>query len=467
VSRAIQDLKAAIALTRFGLGARPGEISLAAPDPEGWLEGQIVGSGGDLSLADSTLTRQRLSALFQNQAEEKVIQTSGLKPEQVAEKLGLLRKQTQAFTAEDFLDRIVLATRTPHGFRERWSLFWCNHLSVSAIKPATAVLCGPYDREAIRPHVFGRFERLLTSSIQHPAMLHYLDQTGSIGPNSVAAVRLRSRASAVRDAGLNENLAREILELHTVGVNGGYGQPDVVEFAKCLTGWTVGAANRPEQTGRFIFRDDAHEPGVRTVLGRQYAESGLDQGLCVLRDLAAAPATIRRLCLKLARHFVSDTPNPDLVRRLVRAWNRSDGDLATVATALVRAPEAWATPAQKFKTPYEWLTSSYRSVDRVPSSFAEIAPTLTNLGQRPFYPPSPEGWSDETAYWASPDGLIKRMAWAERFSGSVANKLDPPTVAKDCLGSRLSPLTAKTIARAGSRREALALLMLSPEFQRR
>jgi len=467
VSRAIQDLKAAIAVTRFGLGARPGEISLAAPDPEGWLEGQIAETGGEMSLADSALSRQRMEAAVQYEADQKEIQMSGLEAKQLAETLALLRRKTQAVTGEDFVDRAVLATRTPQGFRERWSLFWCNHFSVSAIKLATAVLCGPYEREAVRPHVFGRFEDLLASAARHPAMLLYLDQTRSIGPDSPAAIRLRTRTRSARDAGLNENLAREILELHTVGVDGGYSQQDVTEFAKCLTGWTVGSANQPGKVGQFIFREDTHEPGVRTVLGRRYPEAGIDQGLSVLRDLAAHPATARRLCHKLAQHFVSETPPAELVRDLVAAWIESEGDLGAVARALIRSPTAWRPAAEKFKTPYEWLVSSYRAVDRFPSVIGQIAPTLTALGQRPFYPPSPEGWSDEAAYWAAPDALIKRMAWAERFSASVAQQLEPQTVAQGCLGNRLSALTAKTIARAGSRTESLALLFLSPEFQRR
>jgi uncharacterized protein (DUF1800 family) len=464
---AASEMKAAIAVTRFGLGARPGEIETALADPEQWLEDQIGLSDGGAALSETALTGQRMEALRRYQADQVQIQKSGQGAEQVSEQLRTLRRNIQSATAMDFIERARLATATPHGFRERWSLFWSNHFTVSAVKLSTALLCGPFEKEAIRPHMFGRFEDLLTAAIQHPAMLLYLDQTASVGPGSPAAIRLRNRTRAAREAGLNENLAREVLELHTVGVDGGYLQKDVAEFARSLTGWTVGSAESPDRAGQFTFRPSTHEPGVRTIMGRRYAESGLDQGLGVLRDLSAHPATARRLCFKLAQHFVSETPPQDLVGRLTDAWIRSNGDLAQLARTLIRSPAAWRSGAEKLKTPYEWLVSSYRAIDRQPTTYGQIAPTLTALGQRPFYPPSPEGWPDEAAYWAAPDAIIKRMAWAERFSAAVASRLEPVAIARSSLGARMSSLTAKTIARAESRSEALALLLMSPEFQRR
>jgi uncharacterized protein (DUF1800 family) len=461
------ELKAAIAVTRFGLGALPGEIQAAVADPGQWLEDQIAPTGSERAAPGGALTVQRMAALTRYQAEQVEIQKSGQDAEATAERLRTLRRELQAVTATDFLERFKLDALTAQGFRRRWSLFWSNHLTVSAVKLSTSLLCGPYEQEAIQPHVFGRFDHLLASAIQHPAMLLYLDQAGSVGPNSAAAVRLRNRPRGARDAGLNENLAREVLELHTVGVDGGYGQSDVTELARCLTGWTVGDEARPETAGQFVFRANTHEPGVRTIMGRRYAEGGLDQGLRVLHDLATHPATVRRLCLKLARHFVSETPPPDLVGRLVQAWQRSEGDLSELARTLIRTPAAWRPEPQKLKTPYEWLVSSYRAVNRSPKTYGQIAPTLTALGQRPFYPPSPEGWPDEAAYWAAPDGLIKRISWAERFSASVSAQMDPSAVARASLGLRLSPLTERTLARAETRKESLALLLMSPEFQRR
>jgi uncharacterized protein (DUF1800 family) len=459
------DLQGAIAATRFGLGARPGEIEAAAADPKDWLIAQIRPEGADQPPGVQPGSAERLKALQAYRADRKEMrqekaEDSSKVSETQAEAFKAAQKQLYAEIGQEFLQRTQLAASTPASFRERWALFWANHFTVSAVKLQSAVVTGAFEREAIRPNVFGRFEDLLLASSRHPGMLLYLDQAQSFGPDSPAAMR--------RKVGLNENLAREIMELHTVGADAGYTQADVTEFARALTGWSVGGAKEPEERqGRYMYRPFAHEPGARTIMGRRYADEGEGQARQVLHDLAADPRTARRISRKLAVHFVSETPPDALVERLSRAWTGSGGRLDVVAKALVEAPEAWAPAADKFKTPYEFVVSSYRAVGAQPDDISKIAPILTGLGQKPFSPPSPKGWPEEAAEWAAPDAVIKRLEYAKAFGAKAGPLVDPPAVAKDALGGRLGERSRLAIARAESRPESLALLLMCPEFQRR
>jgi uncharacterized protein (DUF1800 family) len=272
---------------------------------------------------------------------------------------------------------------------------------------------------------------------------------------------------AGKPGGLNENLAREILELHTLGVDGGYTQADVTEFARAMTGWSVGGLKDTERTGQFVFRENAHEPGDRLIMGRRYPEVGYDQARSVMRDLAASPHTAHHLAVKIARHFVADDPPPTLVAALARAYQASHGDLAVVAQALVMAPETWSPQPVKFKTPYEFMVSAWRATGAPPDDTVSAVQAMTAMGQRPFAAPSPKGWPEESEAWCAPDGLIKRMSWSETFAARAVGEADPIKLADAALGARLSPLAAKTIARAETRAEGLSILLMSPEFQRR
>jgi uncharacterized protein (DUF1800 family) len=362
-----------------------------------------------------------------------------------------------------------LAAETQNGFAERWTLFWANHFTVSALKTASAPVVGSFEREAIRPHVFGRFEDMLLASSRHPAMLLYLDQAQSAGPNSLAGQR--------RKQGLNENLGREILELHTVGLGAGYTQADVTEFARALTGWSIsrgrdapGAQNDNGPVGTFMFRPNLHEPGGRRVMGRNYAEGGEDQARAILHDLAAHPSTANHIAQKLARHFVADDPPAPMVARLQANFIKTGGRLDALAQTLVDSPEAWAPEAAKFKTPYEFLISSWRAAGQAPDLSApqKFVGSLAVMGQRPFSADSPKGWSDDATDWASSDGVVKRLAWAEQAAAVMAGQgLDPNDTAKSALGARLTPAAAQAIGRAETRNEAFAVLLMSPEFQRR
>lgn len=459
-----KDMMAAIAVTRFGLGARPGEIDAAKADPQGFLTAQIRREGADIPQDGGETAAQRFEQMRDYQQQQRVARQK--KDGETADDAALqAAKAAQVALRDkvgaDFLARARLATNTPAAFRERWALFWANHFTVSSTKQITSVLIGPFEREAIRPHVFDSFENLLVASSTHPAMLTYLDQAQSIGPNSVVGVRRRGAK-----AGLNENLAREIMELHTVGVDAGYTQADVTEFARALTGFSVGRDNEDRQ-GQFVFRDNAHEPGVRTIMGKKYAQGDIQQGMAVLKALAADKRTAHHVCGKIARHFVSDTPPPALTARLEKRWMDTGGDLAQVAKALVESPEAWDPTPAKFKTPYEYTLSTWRLIGAEPSAIERLAPILTGLGQKPFSAPSPKGWPEDAQTWASPDGLVKRMQWAQGFAAVVADRTDPNALAVSALGARLTPPVAKAISRAETRKEAFALLVMSPEFQRR
>jgi uncharacterized protein (DUF1800 family) len=458
-------MMAAIAVTRFGLGARPGEIAAARSDPRGFLTAQIRPQGADQPQTDAESSAQRLSDFRDYQMQKRDAkaaagETGGApKSDPVKDAKKMLRDDTGG----DFLARAKLASTTDAAFRERWALFWANHFTVSATKQITGTVIGPFEQEAIRPHVFGRFEDLLVASSTHPAMLLYLDQAQSIGPDSKAGAYMQRRA---KGAGLNENLAREIMELHTVGVEAGYSQADVTEFARAMTGFSIGRPQE-ERAFQFLFRDNAHEPGARTVMGQRYDQDGQAQALAVMRDLAASPQTARHVATKLAVHFVGDDPPPALVARLEKSFNDSGGRLDDLARALVNAPEAWDPAPAKFKTPYEFAISTWRSVGGQPQAIGKLAPVLTGLGQKPFSAPSPKGWPEEAQVWCAPDALIKRLRFSEAFAAQAADRLDPVEFAQSSLGARLTPPVAKAVARAETRREAMTLLLMSPEFQRR
>jgi uncharacterized protein (DUF1800 family) len=500
VALADQDMRAALAATRFGLGARPGEIAEARKDPQGFLRSQIRRSGADQPAGTAETSAQRMAEFREYRRErkdERLQKVADVRPAPPAPSLpdgapammdaaparreardpvkvvgNMLRQDISA----DFAARAQLGATTDAGFRERWTLFWANHFTVSATKAITGTVVGPFEEEAIRPNVFGRFVDLLGAAETHPAMLTYLDQIQSIGPDSPAAqFQRRGGARGVggfqpavqRTAGLNENLAREIMELHTVGVNGGYSQADVTEFARAMTGLSIGGERDGGTYGLAAFRAQAHEPGARTVMGVRYDQRGKEQAAAILSDLAAKPQTARFVCTKIARHFVADDPPPALVARLEAAWTSSNGDLAKVADALISAPEAWDPTPRKFKTPYEFIVSSYRAAGGQPAGFQQIGPILTALGQKPFSAASPKGWAEDAESWAAPDAIVKRMQFAQAFSAGALRDRDPTAIAAEALGERLRPETATAIARAESRPEGFALLLMSPEFQRR
>jgi uncharacterized protein (DUF1800 family) len=317
----------------------------------------------------------------------------------------------------------------------------------------------------------GNFHDLVFAVERHPGMLIYLDQASSIGPQSAMAQRARSR-NTPRVPGMNENLAREIMELHTLGVRSGYTQNDVTEFARALTGWSIGGVAAPvfQQDvvpGAFIFRPAMHEPGERTIMGRRYGQMGEEQARAVLRDLVKAPATATHIATKLARHFAGDDPPAALVERLSRAFGETQGDLPTLYRVLIDSPESWAPRFLKFKTPWEWAISAlrgsgFKTGDRVP-----VVQMISQLGQTVWEPGSPAGWADVATSWAAPDALLRRVEVANRLATLTADRHDPRELATKLLATPPSPTTRAAIEGAESRLTGLALLLVSPEFQRR
>ena len=439
--------EALVATTRFGLGPRPGELALAAGDPKGWLLAQLTGPIEPLATSEPLPDGRAAMLSFMQ----------GREGEDEA-----LRRQIRREGAATW--RLEAATRTRHAIRtarpilERWVLFWSSHLTVSARqRPVVAGLVGAFEREAIRPNVLGSFHTLLRATATHQAMLVYLDNVRSVGPASTFGQR--------RGSGLNENYARELLELHTLGVDGGYRQADVTELARILTGWSVAPRQRADG-GAFAFLRGVHEPGAKRFLERDYQEAGMAEGEQALSLLATHPATARHIATKLARHFVADEPPPAVVQRLTEAFMTSGGDLAHLAQALVTTPEALALPLVKIRTGNDYLVACLRALDHVPED-PNLVRALTLLGQPPFGAPSPAGWPDTALDWSAPDMLLQRLEWAASLAARHGASTDPEAIFEGTIAPVADVDSRRAILGAGSRAEALTLLLGSPLFQRR
>jgi uncharacterized protein (DUF1800 family) len=495
-----------IALNRFGLGARGGDSPPA--DPKAWLTAQFPRfepRPAPIAAAPQRAEVARALADYIAEAREQRVEqrrsgqgragqrraTMQAEPMQDAtmrpdDNLAGLPDNARRFirqtSRQNYLAMVqartnaALVAEAP--FVERMTHFWANHFAVSADKLVTIGISGLLEFEAIRPHVLGRFRDMLLAVEQHPAMLLYLDQAQSIGPNSEAA-RLRARFArqGQPQLGINENLAREILELHTLGVDSGYSQADVTEFARALTGWTVNGLARGAAAARFIgatgtpgdflFAERIHEPGARAILGRAYRQDGQAQARAVLDDLAADPRTARHLATKLARHFAGDDPPPAMVARLAAAYLRSDGDLPTVYRAIVDSPEAWVAAPPKFRTPWDWSVAALRAIGAREVEAQASAGLLTQLGQPVWRPGSPAGFDDIAASWTGPDALMRRVEAAERLAARTGGAIDARQLAPHVLPGALGEATGQAIARAESPAQGLALLLVSPEFLRR
>jgi uncharacterized protein (DUF1800 family) len=366
----------------------------------------------------------------------------------------------KTFRAEA-LARLQRGIIADSGFAERLVVFWSNHFCVSANKGGLARMwAGSFEREAIRPHVLGRFADMLKAVEQHPAMLFFLDNQQSLGPDS--------RAGQNRNRGLNENLAREIMELHTLGVGGGYTQDDVTSLARIITGWTyAGRQGQLGTPGTFVFNVNAHQPGAQAVMGKIYQPNGVAQGEAVLSDVARHRSTAKFIATKFVRHFVADDPPPALVARLADVFGKSDGDLRLLATALLDSDEAWKAPLTKVRSPYEFLIAGGRLLGQIPGDPTRYLNGLNVLGQPLWSPAGPNGFPDTNAAWAAPEGMKLRLDISAQFASRLADTIDPRDLLELMAADAASPETRRTVERAESRQQALALLLMSPEFQRR
>lgn len=442
------------ALNRFGLGARPGERQRTS-DPRGWLRRQLSG-GPPLVPAPPEAAPDMIAAALRG--------FRMLAGDDKGARQHARRRLIDIATAES---RAALTARvtSDRPFVERLVAFWSNHLCVSTSgKFLVAPLAGSYEREAIRPHVLGRFEDLLLASAKHPAMLAYLDNFQSIGPNSIGA-RFTRRNGQVR--GLNENYARELIELHTLGVDGGYTQQDVQELARTLTGWTIAGVRRGAPAGNigFRFEERLHEPGSRFVLGSRYAEAGVAQGERVIRDLSRHPSTGRFIATKLVRHFVADEPPAAAVDRVALVFRETRGDLRAVAEALVDLPDSWSGEHRKFRTPQDWLVASLRAfaMTDVRDTFAFA---LRQLRHPLWGPQAPKGFGDTVEDWADPDALLNRGELARTFARRAGGaRLDPRTLLDVADVHDTDPLRAMIVDTSIAATDRVALALASPALQ--
>ena len=470
-----------LAASRFGLGRRFDDPAI--DDPKAWLTRQI----GDYDPAPPALAglagREAIAAAYaeyrdERQAMRREANDAAMRDDDPMSDAmrRMARDGFRRHYAEAAGARLAAAVATPTPFAERLVHFWTNHFAVSADKQTVIGFAGNYENEAIRPHIMGKFSDLLVAAVRHPAMLLYLDQAQSFGPDSDFATRVRNRGNR-QAPGLNENLAREILELHTLGVRTGYTQTDVTSFARTLTGLTVaglgrGAGQRlmpaDATPGATLFVDRLHQPGAQTILGKRYDQPGARQAEAVLRDLAVDPATARHVATKLARHFTGDEPPASLVDRLSADFLKTGGDLPSLYRTLIASPEPWGAAPAMFKSPWDWTVSMLRAL-KAPA-FGErqnIAAMFTQLGQPVWRPGSPAGYDDKVATWAGSAALMQRVELASRIAARIGDRADARQLAPLVLADALTPDTAQAIARADSPGQGLAMLFASPAFLRR
>lgn len=445
-----------IAATRFGYG-------LPAPKGSAGSTAEILAllAGPDLIAATFPIAgqAQHLPLLAQLRGLKHAAGTEAEKQvqkEQLTVQLGEMGIQAQKLTFARAVDSL-------DGFRERLVAFWADHFSVVARNFTEIPMPFALVEDAIRPNLAGNFADLVTAVTLHPAMLLYLDQVSSVGPNS-ALGRKRSK-------GLNENLARELIELHTLGVGAGYSQVDVTQMAKLLTGVTYNAEN-----GMF-FEEKRAEPGAETVLGTQYDGEGLAPVRAALRDLASRPETARHIARKLVVHFITDTPDEQLIGTIARAFQDADGDLMAVYGALLSAPAAWGETMLKVRQPYDFLVAASRALGITGANFGPMdakrfrvayPETMAQMGQRFKHPDGPNGFPEAAEEWVTPMGLARRISWAMLQPRRLLDKLpDPVVMLQACLAERASPMLVLAAERAEDEMQGVGLILASAEFNRR
>ena len=450
-------LEGAIAVTRFGLGAQQGEIALASQNPKAWLKDQLT----------ETVLPFPMKGLLTSQGY--ILEKEALSDARKAEKSDEAKfmvtkpfnKRFRAWYEAEQMARFRYGVHTQAPFHERLTRFWSNHFSVSG-RTREVLSAAAHEREAIRPFILGSFKELAQSAILHPSMLIYLDNFISVGPNSIFGMIRRFRRK-----GLNENLAREVMELHTITPKANYTQTDVTEFARALTGWSVAKKKELEELGGKTYFDlKKHEPGSRKVMRKTYLPIGKNQAPAIIRDLCEHPETAKNIAYKLARHFTSDKPSPRLVKALTKSFIKTDGDLTALYKVLIQMSESWERLPQKAKTPNEMLLSAARQLG--PDAVFPIGSrdVFEGFGQTAFRAPTPEGWPDISQNWLGPDALMKRIEWANKVAQRNSN-FDARTFLTQALGPRITVKTLDTVNTAESNQQALILALMSPEFQRR
>ncbi|ARD46034.1 DUF1800 domain-containing protein [Colwellia sp. PAMC 21821] len=451
VTSSVKTNNAFIALNRFGYGAKEGELNQAVKNPKQWIIEQLqpiafdnrLPHSNDIFLDHEKYIKEKKHLKKQNNANQK---SNSM--------LNNMARTNMRLMSADTINKAITSSNSVS-----WRLldFFSNHFSVTGNSRLMSGLSSTLEREAIAPNLLGKFEDLLLAVEQHPAMLIYLNNERSFGPNSTISKK--------RNKGLNENLAREILELHTLGVKSSYTQFDVIELAKGISGWSVFNPSKERSVG-FTFRSNGHEPGIRKLLGISYPSGGIAQGEQMLRDIAVNPATAKHVCYKLAHHFVSETPSKKLLNIMENTWKHSGGNIKQVMVSLFNSDEAWLDTPQKFKTPREFVISAFRALGTIPPKDKMLLDSMATLGQKPFNAGSPAGYSDSENDWLGASALMARIDWSVKLS-SFRSKINAEEIMHIALALPPTTHTYKSVIRAESRQQALTLLLMSPEFQRR
>jgi uncharacterized protein (DUF1800 family) len=517
-------------LDRMGFGPRPGDVDrVRAMGLQAYIEQQLrperlsdeAMAGRLASLPTVTLSSREIVRDYllpvqllrrqqqQQQRQQQAPQTGASQESGPARTPELVEAARHARAVLDDISsqKLLRAIYSERQLDELMVDFWFNHFNVFAAKGATRGYVTEYERDVIRPHVLGRFRDLLEATAKSPAMLFYLDNWQSAAAAGVPTTASRERTAAAsrripvrrgqtllpprqpsrpavptRQAprGINENYARELMELQTLGVDGGYTQKDVQEVARAFTGWTI---ERPRLGGGFRFEPRLHDDGEKIVLGHRIkAGGGESDGERVLDILARHPSTSRFIATKLVRRFVSDDPPPSLVERAARRFRDTDGDIREVVRTIVTSPEMFAPAAYraKVKTPFEFVVSAMRATGAESSSAVALAAAARDLGMPLYMCQPPTGYADRAGAWVNTGALLNRMNFAVALTGNRLRGVRMPDGAmvadagraRDALvggvlAGDISPATAATIARAERAPQAIALVIGSPEFQRK
>ena len=451
--------RATVAAVRFGYGFHPDQ---APPNDAAGLLAELA-APGENEPKISGLSAEARAKLFRQFIDiRKARKTDKSLTPDLKKAAAAIRKQFIA----DAAARIRAPIVSERGFFERLAWFWADHFTVNGKNNRGKLLAARFEAEAIRPHITGSFADMLRAASTHPAMISFLDQFQSVGPESPQGKR--------RGKGLNENLAREIIELHTLGVGASYSQTDVRQFAELLTGLSLN-----QRRAEANFKPQMAEPGAETVLGKSYGDDGPAELADIhqaLDDLARHPETGFHIARKLAVHFIADDPSQALVNHLADAFNRSGGRLMRVYEALLEHPEAWTEPGAKVKQPFDYIVSSVRAAGLTekemkpllrPRGDRSMRLALSSLNQPVYEAPGPDGWPEEAPRWITAQGLAARLTWATTLGRQIERRVDPRTFLATALGERASTETTFAATRAAERWEGIALVLASPEFNRR
>ena len=457
-----KNINAIIAANRFGLGARPNEIKQATNTPKQWL----ISSLSNIAPPPEAPTAIEMMRLFaQYKKEKNNLKKQALSMNEAKDSAPLKPKiKPNIILQENSALLINKALQANDSINWRLLDFFSNHFSVTSNSPKMKLIAPSMDWDAIAPNLTGHFGDMLTAVVSHPAMLLYLNNEKSIGPDSINGKKRKK-------LGLNENLAREILELHTLGVQGGYKQTDIIGLAKAISGWSVVRTTKTDELSKdsaFLYKEKNHQPGSFVILGKEYAETknSTNQARSVLKDLAAHPSTAEHLCTKLAKHFISDNPPRDLISSMAKTWLNTNGHLKEVYITMINSKHSWQVNTEKYKTPREFFISTLRALNVSTVATKKITRSLKHLGQTPYNAGSPAGYGDTRADWDGANALYTRIDWAVQVSKQY-RKHSIIQLIHNALNSHLNKQTELIVSRAESQQQAIALLLMSPDFLHR